>query len=183
MDRALAGKLLVASPTLTDPNFARAVVLMIAHDTEGAFGVILNRPIEAPLAEHVPSWAPFATPPAVIFQGGPVQVSSALGLASADVRSHTPGWTQVIEGVGLFDLESAPGTTEPPSQLRVFGGYAGWGAGQLDGEIEAGAWFIVDAEPDDAFTREPGTLWRRVLRRQDGQLAMFAYFPESPGQN
>jgi putative transcriptional regulator len=69
------------------------------------------------------------------------------------------------------------------SAVRIFAGYAGWGAGQLEAEIEEGAWYVVPAEPEDPFLRDPGRLWGKVLRRQGGQLAMLATMPTEPGLN
>jgi putative transcriptional regulator len=69
------------------------------------------------------------------------------------------------------------------SSLRIFAGYAGWGSGQLEAEIEEGAWYVVPAEPQDPFLADPERLWAQVLRRQGGQLAMLATMPAEPGMN
>jgi putative transcriptional regulator len=86
--------------------------------------------------------------------------------------------------VGTLDLELE--TQEIPTsltQLRVFAGYAGWGAGQLESELSAGAWWVVDAAADDVFSDEPEMLWQRVLRRQGGRLALVAAYPADPMLN
>jgi putative transcriptional regulator len=125
-----------------------------------------------------------AASPAVIFEGGPVGLDGALGVGRIGDAPPVEGWTGVAGRVGLLDLERTPeelgGAVE---QLRVFSGHAGWGAGQLDAEIAEGSWFVVDSEPGDPFTREPQRLWRDVLRRQPGRLAMFADYPVEPGVN
>lgn len=181
----LIGKLLIAAPVLTDPNFARAVVLVCSHDPSGAFGLILNRPLEgALLSEHLPEWASYASSPAVVFLGGPVEPSVAFALASNDDVTRNDGFTPVFRGVSQLDLGVAMAEAHPPGvPIRVFVGYAGWGAGQLDGEVEAEAWFVVEPRASDAFTETPEDLWHAVLRRQAGRLAMFAYAPTDPRAN
>lgn len=184
MEQLLAGRLLVASPSLVDPNFARTVVLMLNHSAEGALGVVLNRPLPEAAATHVPAWDPYLSPPAVLFRGGPVEPAVAIGIGRTGGAHPGPGWTELPAGLALLDLSLDAGSLENlPRDLRLFSGYAGWGSGQLEGEIEEGAWFVVDFEPGDPFAADPETLWRRVLRRQQGKLAIFAYFPEQPGAN
>ncbi len=175
-----AGRLLVASPALGDPNFARSVVLVCAHDAgEGALGVILDRPTGLEVTEHLPEWAAVAAPPAVVFLGGPVQVEVALGFGTR--VGPIPEWSAVVGDAGLVDL----GSTDPGSVgvFRVFAGYAGWGAGQLEAEIDRGDWFVVDADPGDPFTPDPGALRRQVLRRQGDPLRLYADYPPDPRFN
>lgn len=185
MAASLAGKLLVATPSLVDPNFARTVVLICEHNGEGALGVVLNRPMEhATIGEHLPEWAPFVSTPPVIFQGGPVEPATALALGELTGAGAQDGWSRVTGRAGLLSLSREPAAfADDLERMRVFSGYAGWSKGQLDGEVEAEAWFIVEPEPGDLFTGEPGTLWRRVLRRQSSKLAIFAYFPTDPRAN
>jgi putative transcriptional regulator len=181
------GRLLVATPTLEDPNFARTVVLMLEHTDEGALGVVLNRPTEVRLAEPLPAWDDVASDPAVVFVGGPVQREAiiALGRRRDGVGDDDgDGWAPVVSGVGTVDLQADPALVTPGlAGLRIFAGYSGWGPGQLEVELEAGAWFVVDADPDDALAAAPEELWRDVLRRQKGDLAMFATFPPDPALN
>ena len=184
MADSLAGRLLVASPKLVDPNFARAVVCVCAHDAGGAMGVVLNRPLPGvEVAEHLPEWRAALGDPATAFAGGPVEQSAALALGR--LRGAAPGtrWTLITARLGLVDLRSEPRDLDELEEMRIFLGYAGWAAGQLEAEIAEDAWFVVAAAESDPFTREPDTLWRDVLRRQGGQLAMFAYFPTEPGLN
>jgi putative transcriptional regulator len=183
---SLRGKLLVATPKLLDPNFVRTVVLLCFHDENGAFGLVLNRPVEsAPLGEHLPEWTEAAANPAVVFSGGPVEPSHAFGLGRLRPSASPPseGWTEVLPGVGIIDLTS-PGALLPRLQaVRVFAGYAGWAGGQLESELEEDAWFVVEPTADDVFSDDPEGLWRAVLRRQRGQLAMFAWVPLDPRLN
>ena len=188
MNESLAGSLLVASPALLDPNFHRTVVFVCAQERGeeggGTFGVVLNRPLEADVLDHLPQWRHRASSPAVIFEGGPVGRDGALGLGRIGDAPPAEGWTAVTDRVGLLDLGRSPEELgEALEQVRVFSGHAGWGVGQLEAEIAAQDWFVVDSEPGDPFTREPDRLWREVLRRQPGRLAMFADFPVDPAVN
>jgi putative transcriptional regulator len=180
---SLKGKLLIATPSLADPNFERTVVLILEHGDEGALGVVLNRASEVDLSVPLPEWAPFAAEPSVVFVGGPVGQGSMIALARAEGAPGTT-WAPVLGPIGVLDLGSdADDVGDQLSGLRVFHGYAGWAAGQVEGEIEEGAWFVVDADPEDALAASPDDLWRAVLRRQPGRLSMFANFPADPALN
>ena len=186
MTESYAGKLLIASPKLVDPNFLRTVVLICSHDEKGAFGLVLNRPLEGvQVGEHVPAWVEHVAEPTVVFQGGPVEPTVGLGLALCREAEDAQGWTPVVGRMGLVDLARPPGAdgSTDIERARVFVGYSGWGAGQIEAEMADEAWFAVDAEPGDAFTEDPGRLWHDVLRRQGGKLAMFAFFPQDPTVN
>jgi putative transcriptional regulator len=180
---SLKGKLLVATPSLADPNFERAVVLLLEHGDEGALGVVLNRASEVDLRGPLPDWAPYAVEPSVVFVGGPVGQGSMIALARVD-GALAATWSPVLGPIGVLDLGSDAGDVgDQLSGLRVFYGYAGWAGGQLEGEVEEGAWFVIDADPDDAMALSPDDLWRAVLRRQPGRLSMFANFPADPALN
>jgi putative transcriptional regulator len=178
-----AGRLLVATPTLLDPNFERAVVLMLEHSEQGALGVVLNRPSGLPVADVLASWAPLVTPPSMVFEGGPVSTDSALGLVRTRERDVL-GIRRLEHGVRLVDLDTpAELVGGSLTAMRLFAGYSGWAAGQLEDELDEDAWFVVDALPDDAFSADPQNLWRRVLRRQPPPLSMVASFPQDPALN
>lgn len=191
----------MANPLLPDPNFDRTVVLLIAHDDEGALGLVLNRPSQMDVSEPLPQWEHLAAEPAVLFLGGPVQHQAVICLARnrpSSANGSPPGmpvtdgdgdtdgddeagWKEVVPGVATIDLDQHPGAVaDRVRQVRMFAGYAGWSAGQLEAEIASGAWWTVEAEPADAFTLEPGDLWERVLRRQAFPLAYVSWFPEDP---
>ncbi len=183
-----AGRLLVANPLLPDPNFDRTVVLLLAYSEEGALGVVLNRPSETLVAAPLPRWEQLAADPAVVFVGGPVEGQAVICLARAtgpaDSEESTSGWQAVTADVGIQGLDEDPDGLHPGvSEVRVFAGYAGWMAGQLENEIGLGAWWVVDAEPEDPFSDEPGELWKRVLRRQRGSLALVSAYPDNPNFN
>lgn len=164
-----AGRLLVATPTLTDPNFSRTVIAILEHTPEdGTVGVIVNRPTDIDVLDHL-SWLDGAvTDPAVVFIGGPVRREVAVGV----VRDGQ-GVPAIVE-----DLDDPPA-----GPLRIFSGYSGWGAGQLEAELAEDAWVVIDSEPTDTFDPDPHTLWRRVLRRQDGKIAMLATYPTDLSSN
>lgn len=186
---ALTGRLLVATPMLVDPNFDRTVVLILDHDGDGTLGVVVNRPTAVPVSEVLPAWSPLAEPLPMVFQGGPVALDSALGLA--ELRS-TPrpdgrepaGWRRVCGDLGLVDLDQPPESLSSQiSAFRVYAGYAGWSAGRLEQELKQGAWYVVDTAPGDAFTLDPERIWRSVLRRQRGDLALMASYTDEPELN
>jgi putative transcriptional regulator len=177
-----ARRLLVSVPTLDDPNFFRSVVFMMEHNDDGAIGVVLNQPTDAELRDALPEWAPVSAPPAVAFVGGPVQQHEALiGFARFTpeaASAASDAWQPLLGSIGIVDLGRAPADVSGELRgVRVFAGYSGWGPGQLDGELEQGGWFVVDAHPDDLLTADPSSLWRVVLRRQGGDLAVSANYP------
>ncbi len=189
MTSELKGRLLVATPNLGDPNFERTVVLLLEHGDEGGLGVVLNRPSQLDVAEPLPEWARAAAHPPVVFIGGPVAPSAAVCLARLGRHGGAEGWQPLVgmatDGVvGTLDLDSDPDEAIARiDEIRVFAGYAGWGPGQLENEIEEGGWFVVDADPADALSPAPEHLWSAVLRRQKGTLALFAAYPPDPTLN
>lgn len=183
MTESLAGKLLVATPDLDDPNFFRSVVLVVEHDDEeGALGLVLNRPTDATVAEHLPDWELVAADPAVVFVGGPVTPEIAIGLID-NPGAPPEEWAPALGQIGLVDLALAPADVGGVARCRVFAGYSGWVAGQLDMEVALGSWFVVDALGGDVFSADPQDLWRAVLRRQGTRISWFANFPLDPRLN
>ncbi|WP_274559114.1 YqgE/AlgH family protein [Streptomyces spiramyceticus] len=181
---SLTGRLLVATPALADPNFDRAVVLLIDHDEEGSLGVVLNRPTPVGVRDILLPWAALAGDPDVVFQGGPVSLDSALGVAVIPGDEGPLGWRRVYGAIGLVDLEAPPELLAAAlGSLRIFAGYSGWGPGQLENELREGAWYVVESEPGDVSSPEPESLWRAVLRRQRSKLAMIATYPDDPSLN
>lgn len=178
------GDLLVAVPQLADPNFRRTVVLLLHHDDDGALGVVLNRPLTVDVGAVLPSWHDVVSEPATLFQGGPVGLDGALGVATLRAgRAEPEAVTRISTAFGLVDLDADPDGLAGVLGLRVFAGHAGWGAGQLDAEVAAGDWYVVPALPSDATAPEPGSLWRQVLRRQGGAMAIVSTFPDDPRLN
>ena len=173
---SLAGSFLIAQPSLIDPNFARAVVLILAHNEEGAFGVIVNRP------------APQAGLPFPVFHGGPCPAPGLFMLhgyaewveQAAQARAESEGEgegegeadgegedakREVAPGIYLGDASclkraSQQAQKEAKVRFRAFQGYAGWGAGQLEGELSGGAWLVTPADSDILFDTSADLLWR-----------------------
>lgn len=179
------GTLLVASSELVDPNFAGSVVLLLDADDSGALGVILNRPSAVPVGEVLEPWASIVADPDVLFRGGPVGLDGALALATlTDPGDEPVGWRGTFDTVGLVDLDSPVELVAGSVRaMRVFAGYAGWGAGQLQAEVEEGSWHVVASEPGDLFRTDVETLRRDVLRRQPGELAWVSTRPVDPTMN
>ena len=183
------GRLIVATPDLDDPNFDGAVVLLLEHGPEGALGVVLNRPSRLEVADAMSSeptdgdlsWDDLVTDPPVIFVGGPVRPNAVIALARVPGVADPDRWEPLTGDLGVINIGDGPipavGDIE---DLRVFAGYAGWSAQQLEAEIDSGAWFVIDSLPADCFTNEPDMLWRAVLRRQGG---MFTTVTDNPVLN
>jgi putative transcriptional regulator len=176
------GQLLIAGPSLIDPNFWRTVVLIVEHSEEGAFGLVLNRPSETLVGEAVPEIEELVDPDETLYIGGPVQPSGVVVLG----RFEDPG-----DGVLLaFDDVGVVGAGPSPEHHaeglragRAFVGHAGWGAGQLDEELERGDWILEPARVADAFSEEPRELWSSVLSRKGGSYALVARMPADPSLN
>ena len=182
-----AGRLLVAAPVLNDPNFHRTVILLLDHDDEGTLGVVLNRPSDVPVGAVLPPWEGRTTGTDVLFTGGPVADDSALalGILPGPHDGPEPEWFRRVAGpFGLVDLDLDPDDSVAVlDAIRIYAGYAGWSAGQLEDEVAEGAWYVVDGGPVDVFDAEPEDLWQRVLRRQTGDLAFVATPSTDPRLN
>ncbi|MEQ1872233.1 MAG: YqgE/AlgH family protein [Ilumatobacteraceae bacterium] len=177
------GHLLVATPPLADPNFDRTVVYMLEHTSDGAVGVVLNRPLHEPLPDQLDPWQHLLSEPATLHQGGPVDESALIALAQLS-GPIDGAWSLVADGMGSIDLLLDPDEVGGSvTALRVFQGYSGWGPGQLDDELDAGAWMVLAAEPNDVFGPQPESLWREVLRRQGGRVAWLANAPDDLSTN
>lgn len=179
----LRGRLLVATPAIESGPFQRSVVFLLDHDADGALGVIVNRPLEADVDDVLPDWAALVNAPVCLFEGGPVDMESALALGVVGGALPPPGWRQMAGRVGLVDLDGPLPGSGDLAGLRVFAGYAGWSPDQLEEEIAEGAWLVVEAEDGDLFSPQPETLWRDVMRRQEGDLRFWATFPDDPAIN
>lgn len=171
------GRLLVATPDMKDPHFSRAVILLIAYSLEdGAMGLILNRPLTVDQMDtHSPiaSWMESSQSPSTIFLGGPVEPNGYICM--------TPDSTS-LSGLRSVDIESiSPVHLDGPH--RVFRGYSGWGAGQLEDELTFKSWYVVESQSSDRLTTSPDSLWNDVLRRQSGPLRRLGLFPSDPEVN
>jgi putative transcriptional regulator len=180
-----AGHLLVATPMLLDPNFAETVVLLLDADENGALGVVLNRPSTVPVADVLETWADVVAEPEVLFQGGPVSTEGALAVGRLRSLDDAPvGFREVTDDLGVIDLDTPVELVDGSLDgMRIYAGYAGWGAGQLESEIEEGSWYVVPSLPPDCFRDDTVGLWRDVLRRQPGEMAWHSTRPLDPDLN
>ena len=179
---SLKGQLLLASPALFDPNFRRTVVLVTEHTEEGAAGLVLNRPSETAVADAVPDLLPLVSEEERVYVGGPVQESAVLVLAEFEDPEEAA--LLVVDDIGFLpgdgDFDLLAGATR---RVRVFAGYAGWGPGQLEEELDEQSWVVLPARTSDVFTTAPEALWSAVLRRHGGALSILALLPEDPHVN
>lgn len=176
----------MATPPLEDANFDRTVIFMLEHHDEGAIGVVINRPSYEALDEPLDRWIDLQLAPSSVFSGGPVEASALIALAETKrVMDDADEYLSPIVGtIASADLSADPALVAAEVLgVRIFRGYAGWGPGQLEGEIEAGAWLVLDSEPGDVFSDDPDELWRTVLRRQPGRLAWLADAPDDLSSN
>lgn len=178
---SLQGQLLVASPGLLDPNFRRTVVLVTEHSDEGAAGLVLNRPSPAPVIDLVPQLEPLVDDGEPVWIGGPVQSDAVLVLG--EFLDPEDAAVPLFGALGFPSLEEPEDVAVLTTRRRVFAGYAGWGAGQLEDELGRDDWIVEASRPDDAFTESPDDLWSDVLRRKGGIYELVARIPEDPSVN
>jgi putative AlgH/UPF0301 family transcriptional regulator len=187
LDDVRPGSLLVAMPTLTDPTFAGTVVFVLDHSDTGTLGVVLGRPSRVEIRDVLPGWCDLAVEPGVFHVGGPCETDTALCLAVCPGVTPSPdsGLRRVAGDVHLVDLDADPENLDGQVRgLRVFAGYAGWSPGQLAGEVAEGAWACVPGTPDDVLSELAGPeLWRGVMGRQSGRLAVLSTAPADPSVN
>jgi putative transcriptional regulator len=178
---SFGGSLLIAGPGLWDPNFRRTIVLVGHHDEEGAVGVVLNRVAEVEVAVAAPPLAPLVGPGQRLHIGGPVQPQAAVVVADFE---H-PERAEVIAfgSIGFLPEEVDPDRMGNLRRARVFAGYAGWGPGQLERELEEGSWLVEVARAEDVFTEEPEELWSDVVRRKGPRYRLWATMPLDPSTN
>jgi putative transcriptional regulator len=178
---SLQGQLLIAAPSLVDPNFVRGVVLVAQHTEDGAMGLVLNRPSEALVSDAVPPLLPLVEHGACVWSGGPVEPSGVIVVAEFDDVAES---AELIFGeVGFMAAEAEPlDVAEATRRARVFAGYAGWAGGQLEAELAEDAWYVEAAVADDVFNAG-GDLWSQVLARKGGPFALLSKMPPEPGLN
>ncbi|MGH2851938.1 MAG: YqgE/AlgH family protein [Solirubrobacteraceae bacterium] len=179
---SLRGQILIAAPMLADPNFSRSVVLVAAHDENGALGLILNRPLDVPLSDVAPALDAIAEPGSTLHRGGPVAPDSAVVLA--EFLDPSLAALMVFGNVGFpsaeCDLDQLASNVR---RARVFAGHSGWGPGQLDEELEADGWIVGQLAPDELWHTDTRALWSTALSRKGGSYALLARMPEDPSVN
>jgi putative transcriptional regulator len=172
---SLRGHLLIAAPSLFD-YFRRTVVLVLEHTSEGAMGVVLGRETETRVADAVPALANLPGADDMVYLGGPVSPESVVALG--DFERPEEAGTVVVGSLGTLDPD---GANDSLRRVRVFAGYAGWAAGQLDGELEQEAWIVQPAAAEDPFS--PGDIWSEALGRKGGRYKLMATMPADPSLN
>jgi putative transcriptional regulator len=177
---SLSGHLLIAGPDLWDPNFRRTIILIGQHDEDGAVGVVLNRVSDITVGEAAPGLADLVDPGEWLSIGGPVQPGAAVVLAELDDPAQAD--IPAIGPIGFVTGELSEEVAASIRRARVFAGYAGWGAGQLEAELAGSSWIVEPAQPGDVFT-DPERLWDVVLRRKGPEFQMLALMPEDPSLN
>ena len=171
---SLKGKILIAAPNLFD-FFRRTVVLVVEHNDQGAFGVVLNRRADAEVLELVPDLGPLVERGAPLWVGGPVSPDSIVVIGEFEDASASYG--EITGRIGVVDPEA----DSEPVRARVFVGHSGWAPGQLDREVEQEMWLVSDVEEDDVFSEQD--LWAEVISRRGGEFALLATMPEDPSLN
>ena len=168
MAPSLAPSLLLSMPQLLDENFCRTVVLLCKHNDEGAFGLVVNRPMEEPAWTVVKTEPPVRVDPNLkLFIGGPVDpqqtwvLMSEAGGPDDEQRQVAPGVVLSVSHELTLQLLQAP----PSAGARVLIGYSGWGPGQLDREIAASAWLVTEVDPNLIFGVAPEVMWETAIRR------------------
>lgn len=168
-----AGKLLVASSGLSDPNFVETVVLLVQYDHQGTVGLIINRRTKAPISRVLQDLNAAKQRLDPVYMGGPVQMTEVLAL----LRSHRKPEeaTSILADVYLVSskalLEKTLAGGSGPSDFRVYLGYCGWGAGQLENEVRMGGWWIFAGNAGLVFDPDPGSVWSRLIARTEQRLA------------
>ena len=182
---SLAGRLLVATALIDEVTFRRSVVLMLEQNADGAMGLVLNQPLDVDVRAVLPAWQPHVTAPGRLFRGGPVGTDTALGVVAVPGDGPEPeGVRRLFASIGLVDLDTPPQAVMGGlAGLRIYAGYAGWAAGQLEQEIDEDAWLDAVCLATDVFTPDPDGLWSEVLDRQGGEYRLLARMPDDPSLN
>ncbi len=185
MGRSYAGDLLVSRPDTVDPNFDGTITFVLEHGDDGAVGIVINRPSLLLVSDAFPDWSEMVPSPAKVFQGGPVQTNGIIALGRHRPDAPAEGRFGLPAGLVSVDLDEQPTLTRAAGldEMRIFAGYAGWGTGQLEGEIANDAWWVLPGSADDVFSTDPARLWATVMGRSGGEFRWFANLPADPSTN
>jgi putative transcriptional regulator len=168
---SVAGQLLVAAPSMGDPHFERTVILVVKHDQDGAVGIVINKPIGetsiASVFEALGREAGDITGNVRVFSGGPVQPEQGFVVHSADYhREETVVVTDHVSMTSSLDVLRDIGAKKGPAKILVAFGYAGWGPGQLEREIELRAWGLAESDPTLIFDEDRDKVWDHAWERR-----------------
>jgi putative transcriptional regulator len=177
-DASLAGRFLVATPIIGSPPFERSVVFLLEHDDSGTIGIVINRPTDLPVEEHLPGFGDMLSDPPLVFLGGPVSSDTAVAIGRGTAIEFLR--PSAVPGIGIVDIDQPVTDLE---SLRIFAGYAGWDPGQLEEELAEGAWWIVYPDVDDVFTSRVDGMWERTVERAPGSIPLYATYPPDPSAN
>lgn len=170
-DTVATGKILVADDKLDDPSFAKSVVLIVDSDPDGGtLGVILNRRSDVALSKVFPKIK--GAPADPVYMGGPVEIGSGQGLLRSESKPGTRHIVDDVYATGNQELiESSVAARVNPSKFRLYLGYAGWAPGQLESEIQVGAWAVRAGSASIVFDEDPDSLWSRLNRESHSRIA------------
>jgi putative transcriptional regulator len=191
---SLKGSFLISDANLSDPNFRRTVVLIISHDEEGAFGLVVNRRLDATLEDALPDYGNTGAADIPIYEGGPVERHYLFAIHSgfpAQVRSEhaidpiahvtfEPAFPAIADFLRTQWGELSPDVRPP---IRLYAGYSGWSAGQLEEELESGAWVVRPATVKHVFSDDPEEGWRLALGELGGLHRVIAETGYKPSMN
>ncbi|MDQ3957338.1 MAG: YqgE/AlgH family protein [Actinomycetota bacterium] len=178
---SLKGQLLVAGAGVFGEAFRQSVVLLAEHDETSALGFVLNHPSGVRAADAADELHGLPLPDPRVYLGGPVQPGAVAIVAEFDHPALAG--SLIFDAVGLVAAGPEGIPKEGLTRAKVFAGYAGWGPGQLEGELEEGSWIIEDPRPEDVFSEDPDNLWKNVLRRKGGEFVMLSTMSEDPSAN
>ena len=175
----LTGSLLVAHPSMTDPNFRRSVLFISAHDpNDGALGVIINRPLDKQVVDLVSETPPAGLGDVPVFLGGPVGKNQ---LMFAAIEWQDGEGLKINHNVGVGGSDFACG--HDPASIRAFVGYSGWGAGQLEAEMKQHAWLLQRPSPAALKPDRLRKLWFEIMRGLGPWYKLLAAAPDDPSLN
>ena len=167
------GKLLVAQRDLSDPNFSETVILLVQYDEQSALGLVINRKTKVPISQALQQLKGANNWSGLVYAGGPVATTGVLALLRSHVKPEEMqpvlGEIYLVSSKPLLEKLLAEGPAA--ADLHVYLGYSGWGAGQLENEVNLGAWYIIDGKPGLVFDSDPASLWSRLIAQKEQRFA------------
>ena len=183
MDLEIAkGKLLIAMPMLIDPNFRQTVILLCEHGPDGSLGLVVNRPTDVEVSTLVQDFPDLASAEWV-YAGGPVGRNAMLVLCRGNDTPEEPGILKDVFLAKDLEMLKFQGQLGLEGRIRCYVGYAGWAPGQLEAEVNAGAWHLIPGDSSLIFDANPATLWQEMMARIGGECAIYATMPPDPSVN
>ena len=189
MAESLRGQFLISGPRLRDPNFFKSVVLMVEHGPDGSMGLVVNHPSSDTVSHVLREHFDLPETEELVFVGGPVEPKALFVVHNSPTLDPTE--MPVIPGVYMGSsadvfqeiLEATTSDQEPGLKFRVFGGYTGWGPGQLEGELDRGDWLTTEADQDHVYTANPYRVWDQVIQKSYAERRLLPKYCEHPEWN